>query len=48
MYQIKQVESFGTISNDGKIVKEDIKPVNGVPIEVETNADGIAFLAIYH
>ncbi|PGW82029.1 SpaH/EbpB family LPXTG-anchored major pilin [Bacillus cereus] len=43
VYQIKQVESFGTISNDGKIVKEDIKPVNGVPIEVETNADGIAF-----
>ncbi|EJS78063.1 SpaH/EbpB family LPXTG-anchored major pilin [Bacillus cereus] len=43
VYQIKQVESFGTITNDGKIVKEDIKPVNGVPIEVETNADGIAF-----
>lgn len=43
VYQIKQVESFGTITNDGKIVKEDIKPVNGVPIEIETNADGIAF-----
>ncbi|WP_433772785.1 SpaH/EbpB family LPXTG-anchored major pilin [Bacillus wiedmannii] len=43
VYQIKQVESFETITSDGKIVKEDIKPVNGVPIEVETNADGIAF-----
>ncbi|HFU6609286.1 SpaH/EbpB family LPXTG-anchored major pilin [Bacillus cereus group sp. TH43LC] len=43
-FEIKQVASFEKISNDGKIAKEDVKPVEGAqPIRVTTKEEGIAF-----
>ncbi|MFD3450379.1 SpaH/EbpB family LPXTG-anchored major pilin [Microbacteriaceae bacterium 4G12] len=42
-FEIKQIMSFEKISSDGKIVKEDVKPVtNATPIQVTTNDKGEA------
>lgn len=44
-FEVKQVASFGKISNDGKIVKEDTKPVMGAtPTQVVTDDNGQAVL----
>ncbi|MDD1370962.1 SpaA isopeptide-forming pilin-related protein, partial [Bacillus sp. MHSD17] len=43
-FEIKQIASFEKISNDGKIAKEDVKPVKDAkPIQVTTTEEGIAF-----
>jgi len=43
-FEIKQIASFEKISNDGKIAKEDVKPVTDAkPIQVTTTGEGIAF-----
>ncbi|WP_416829262.1 SpaA isopeptide-forming pilin-related protein [Ectobacillus polymachus] len=42
-YEIKQIASFEKISNEGKIVKENVKPVtNGKTITITTNDKGEA------
>lgn len=42
-FEIKQIESFEKISNDGKVAKEDVKLVeNAKPIQVTTNDEGVA------
>ncbi|MCP9225219.1 SpaA isopeptide-forming pilin-related protein [Bacillus mycoides] len=44
-FEVKQVASFEKISNDGKIVKEDAKPVMGAtPTQVVTDDNGQAIL----
>ncbi|WP_162533052.1 LPXTG cell wall anchor domain-containing protein [Bacillus mycoides] len=44
-FEVKQVASFEKISNDGKIVKEDAKPVMGAtPTQVVTDDNGQAVL----
>ncbi|MED1287143.1 SpaA isopeptide-forming pilin-related protein [Bacillus mycoides] len=44
-FEVKQVASFEKISNDGKIVKEDAKPVMGaIPTQVVTDDNGQAIL----
>ena len=40
-FEVKRVASFEKISNDGKIVKEDMKPVMGAtPTQVVTDDNG--------
>ncbi|MEC2864371.1 adhesin [Bacillus thuringiensis serovar kyushuensis] len=42
-FEVKQIESFEKISNDGKVAKEDIKHVaDAKPIQVTTTDKGIA------
>ncbi|PEN79798.1 hypothetical protein CN544_19870 [Bacillus toyonensis] len=44
-FEVKKVASFEKISNDGKIVKEDVKPVTGAtPSQVVTDDNGQAVL----
>lgn len=44
-FEVKRVASFEKISNDGKIVKEDVKPVMGAtPNQVVTDDNGQAVL----
>ncbi|MGE7890175.1 SpaA isopeptide-forming pilin-related protein [Bacillus cereus] len=44
-FEVKRVASFEKISNDGKIVKEDVKPVMGAtPTQVVTDDNGQAVL----
>ncbi|KMP97668.1 adhesin [Bacillus cereus] len=44
-FEVKKVASFEKISNDGKIVKEDVKPVMGAtPTQVVTDDNGQAVL----
>ncbi|PGD10354.1 SpaA isopeptide-forming pilin-related protein [Bacillus toyonensis] len=44
-FEVKKVTSFEKISNDGKIVKEDVKPVTGAtPSQVVTDDNGQAVL----
>ncbi|WP_420685890.1 SpaH/EbpB family LPXTG-anchored major pilin [Bacillus cereus] len=42
-FEIKQIASFEKITSDGKIVKENVKPVNNAkPIQLTTNENGEA------
>ncbi|MGM2634453.1 prealbumin-like fold domain-containing protein, partial [Bacillus cereus group sp. Bce040] len=44
-FEVKKVASFEKISKDGKIVKEDVKPVMGAtPNQVVTDDNGQAVL----
>ncbi|PFY07702.1 SpaA isopeptide-forming pilin-related protein [Bacillus toyonensis] len=44
-FEVKKIASFEKISNDGKIVKEDVKPVTGAtPSQVVTDDNGQAVL----